>query len=65
MSRVALFWKKKEIYVFFEAATEKKSSEALIFQLPQYESDIIEADTKEVYDPGGFLSVIATMSWWH
>ena len=30
--------------------------EALIFQLPQYKSDIIVADTEEVYDPVGFLS---------
>ena len=48
-----LFWKK---YVFFVAATEKKSPEALIFQLPQYKCDIIVADTEVVYDPGGFLS---------
>ena len=40
---------------FFVAATEKKSSVALIFQLPQYKGCIFVADTEEVYDPGGFL----------
>ena len=48
-----LFWKK---YIFFVAATENKSPEALIFQLPQYKRGIIVADAKEVYDLGGFLS---------
>ena len=43
-------------YIFFVAATEKKSPEALIFQLPQNKRGIIVADTEEVYDPGGFVS---------
>ena len=46
----------KKKYIFFVAATEKESPEALIFQLPQYKRDIIVADAEEVYDPGGFLS---------
>ena len=46
--------KKKDI--FFVAASEKKSPEALIFQLPQYKRGIAVADTEQVYDPGRFLS---------
>ena len=49
-----LFWKKK--YIFFVAATEKKSLEALIFQLPQYKRGIIVADTEVVYVSGDFFS---------
>ena len=39
-----------------EVAIEKKSPDALIFQLPQKKHGIIVADTEVVYDPGGFIS---------
>ena len=32
----------------------ENSTEALIFQLPQYKRGIIVADTEVVHDPGGF-----------
>ena len=38
------------------AATEKKSPETLIIQLPQYKRGIIVGDTEEMYDPRVFLS---------
>ena len=43
-------------YILFVAATEKKSPEALAFQLPQCKHGLIVADTDVVYDPRGFLS---------
>ena len=49
---MTLFEKK---YIFFVAATEKNSSQALIFQLPQYKRSVIVANTEEVCDTGGFL----------
>ena len=45
----------KKIHIFV-AATEKRSSEALVLQLPQFKRSIIVVDTEVVYDPGGFLS---------
>ena len=43
-------------YIFIVAATEKKSPEALIFELPQNKGGIIVADTEVAYNPGGFVS---------